>query len=313
MIGAGLALGLSVGMASASGGPTPPPVEEVRLGELLELMREWRLVLLAVAAVVVIAILWAGDVIRPGSLGRSGMREVKDYPGLAWLFAGLVVYLTLAMGAGFAAQQGWITGNAPSDSVRYLGAVHGAGMLIAGTVGLGMAYLMARGVAKTGLRVHPADLPIGLLAFILVYPIVALVSLLAVSAHGAIASDAPERLAHPLLRALEGNYGDPWAWVLIAAVVVGAPIVEELVYRGFLQSALLRWFKSPWAAITVTSIIFALAHAGFGGGAGVPWYAVVTLFVLSIALGLAFERTRHLGTPIVMHMAFNALNIAMAA
>jgi membrane protease YdiL (CAAX protease family) len=43
-----------------------------------------------------------------------------------------------------------------------------------------------------------------------------------------------------------------------------------------------------------------------------PWYAVAVVTVLSICMGVAFERTRDLSTPIVMHILFNAGNVAMA-
>ena len=36
------------------------------------------------------------------------------------------------------------------------------------------------------------------------------------------------------------------------------------------------------------------------------------LFALGAGMGLAYERTRRLGVPIVMHMGFNAANIALA-
>jgi membrane protease YdiL (CAAX protease family) len=54
--------------------------------------------------------------------------------------------------------------------------------------------------------------------------------------------------------------------------------------------------------------VFAVAHRT----AGVPWYAIVTLFVLSVCLGAAFERWRSIGVPIAMHMAFNAGNVVLA-
>ncbi|TVQ60389.1 MAG: CPBP family intramembrane metalloprotease [Phycisphaerales bacterium] len=303
-----IAVTLALGAGSAFAG-SGAPVEDVRLGDILELLYRWRLALLALATLAVACLLWAGDVIRPGSIARSGQRDVNAYPAMIWIFAALLVYLTTAMSYTFAAQQPWITAQAPDGSLRYTAAVTGAAMTIAAIVAIGMSYLMARGVTKTGLRVHPADLPLGLLALLLAYPVVALVGSLAAGAHAAITSEPPSQLAHPILEALSGNLADPWAWLLIAAVVLGAPIVEEILYRGFLQSAMLRAFKSPWIAIVCTSLVFTLAHAP----GGIPWYALLTLFTLSIALGLAFERTRHIGVPIVMHVAFNALNIAMAA
>ncbi len=41
-------------------------------------------------------------------------------------------------------------------------------------------------------------------------------------------------------------------------------------------------------------------------------HAVAPLFALSVALGASYERTGRLGVPIVMHGAFNALNLAIA-
>ena len=53
------------------------------------------------------------------------------------------------------------------------------------------------------------------------------------------------------------------------------------------------------------------AQAEGGAVEGVPYYALAPLFMLSVTMGLAFERTKHIGVPIVMHAAFNALNIAL--
>ncbi|GMH40278.1 hypothetical protein BSKO_08182 [Bryopsis sp. KO-2023] len=41
--------------------------------------------------------------------------------------------------------------------------------------------------------------------------------------------------------------------------VLLAPILEELIYRGFLLPSLLKWFKPP-AAVAITSAVFAAAH-----------------------------------------------------
>ena len=56
------------------------------------------------------------------------------------------------------------------------------------------------------------------------------------------------------------NKGETWSWVLIGAVVIGAPVVEEIVFRAFLQSGLLRSTKSPVWAILITSVVFAALH-----------------------------------------------------
>jgi hypothetical protein len=95
---------------------------------------------------------------------------------------------------------------------------------------------------------------------------------------------------------------------------VGAPIVEEVLYRGFVQTAIVRATAGvrggAWLGVLVTSLGFALTHAG--GSANVPWHALVVLFGLSVGLGVAFERTGRLIAPIVVHAAFNAGNLALA-
>ena len=57
----------------------------------------------------------------------------------------------------------------------------------------------------------------------------------------------------------------------------------------------------------VTSIIFALMHWG-----AVAWHALPPLFVLSLAFGWIYERTGRLSASIVMHILFNAVNVALA-
>ena len=50
----------------------------------------------------------------------------------------------------------------------------------------------------------------------------------------------------------------------------------------------------------------------FGGpGNNYSLHAIATLFVLGLAIGVAYERFKGLGVPIAMHAGFNAINIAL--
>ena len=74
--------------------------------------------------------------------------------------------------------------------------------------------------------------------------------------------------------------------------------------------------SAAWIAIVITAAIFAAMHAlpGEKSKAGpVPWIAVPGLFVLAVGMGLAYERTKRLAVPIVMHGMFNLANLVMAA
>lgn len=88
-----------------------------------------------------------------------------------------------------------------------------------------------------------------------------------------------------------------WMIVLFAVVVIGAPVIEEIVYRGFLQQGLARNI-APKVALVVSAAIFAAIHlrpVEFPG-----------LFAFALVLGVAYQRTQRLGLPILTHMAFNA-------
>ena len=95
-------------------------------------------------------------------------------------------------------------------------------------------------------------------------------------------------------------------------MVIGAPLAEEFIYRGCLQSAIDRTFRgfglvSGWRPVVITSVFFALAHVGIAEPR-----AWITLMVLSLAFGAAYQRTGRLVTPFLMHALFNAANIAIA-
>lgn len=88
----------------------------------------------------------------------------------------------------------------------------------------------------------------------------------------------------------------------IFVVVVAAPLVEELLFRGFLQRALTNHLP-VWAAILISSLPFALVH-------GQP-YAIPGLMSLSIAFGYLYHRTGSLRTNIMLHMANNAFTLTL--
>lgn len=93
-----------------------------------------------------------------------------------------------------------------------------------------------------------------------------------------------------------------WKIVLILVVVVGAPVVEEIVYRGSVQTHLQRTAGTA-AAILVTAVIFAAIHMSFIEFPG--------LFAFALVLGYARLRSGTLGLSIVTHMAFNAAGLVL--
>jgi membrane protease YdiL (CAAX protease family) len=88
---------------------------------------------------------------------------------------------------------------------------------------------------------------------------------------------------------------------------------EELLYRNVVQKSLYDAFSRP-AAIVVASVIFAAAHVpAYSASGSTPLTVLNTLtvvFALSIVLGVAFERTRNVVVPALIHGAFNAIAFA---
>jgi uncharacterized protein len=95
-----------------------------------------------------------------------------------------------------------------------------------------------------------------------------------------------------------------WLIGLVAVVVIGAPIVEELVYRGLLQGAVVRRLNDAVAVVAVAAF-FALIHF--------RWVEFPGLFAFGIILGVCALRTGRLGMGIMAHLAFNATGLLLVA
>ncbi len=95
-----------------------------------------------------------------------------------------------------------------------------------------------------------------------------------------------------------------WLVGLVAIVVIGAPFVEELVYRGLLQGAVVRRVNDTVGVVAVAAF-FALIHF--------RWVELPGLFVFGLILGICALRTGRLGMSILAHMAFNATGLMLVA
>lgn len=87
-------------------------------------------------------------------------------------------------------------------------------------------------------------------------------------------------------------------WISFVVVVVGAPVSEELLFRGFLYTSL----RARWSAATtliVTSILFSLSHFEETG-----LYALLVL-PMAFLLGCLRERSGGIALPIAMHALTN--------
>jgi len=234
-------------------------------------------------------------------------------------------------------------------------------------------------------------------AFILALPVVTLIAGLAYQVADWL-GQPPPAVAHQTLRMLIDTRPDaPTLGVIALGVVVLAPLVEELLFRGIVQTTLAQphVLGGRWRAILATSAVFAVIHLPAvemaadapeppdkadappsaaermqrpsppvnrdaqrsappsasvsrdaqrsaperpsppvsrdaqrsapqrtvanadpsppdAPGLVIAWPSLVMLFALSVAMGLAYEKTGNLWVPVIMHLLFNAYNVAMA-
>lgn len=79
--------------------------------------------------------------------------------------------------------------------------------------------------------------------------------------------------------------------------VDNAPLIESTPTRGLLPG-----IAHGYVPIALSSLLFSLAHIGFGPDP-------IALFVLAVMLGYVYQRTHRIVPCIVVHALFNALNL----
>ena len=99
---------------------------------------------------------------------------------------------------------------------------------------------------------------------------------------------------------------------LVMFVVFGiaaAPILEEIIFRGFLFTVLMDLFG--WrVAVVITSVLFAGLHLSQLRG---NWPAVIVIFLVGFVLTLVRYRTDSLIPSVIMHTAYNAMIFGISA
>ncbi len=92
--------------------------------------------------------------------------------------------------------------------------------------------------------------------------------------------------------------------------VILAPILEELIFRGYLYTSMLNVFKREKERLVVNAMLFAAAHvflAEFLFGAEIPY----DIFVLGYLLAKLYERSRSVLPCILLHALNNGLVFAI--
>ena len=218
---------------------------------------------------------------------------------LGYLLAGVLAY-GLGIFAGIACFIGEPTGEALPDpwllpallGVSTLGSLATVAVVWAwartrtGAVGLGLAGASKASAAGSGLWLLCLPLLFGL----------------SVVWQWILLQWRGEMLSQVLVGYFKDASGAPLAVAALLGIVV-IPFLEEVIFRGFLQSALVSRLGARFGVI-LTSLLFALLH-------GLPSF--VPILVLALLLGELRQRTGSLWASYAVHLFHNGLQIAILA
>jgi len=277
---------------------------------------------------------------REAALARLEAEAVRYTFILAGVFTGLMGLgvaglVLLAVGLRSAARGGW-AGRMRSPSIGlgllwetfalYLAALAGGSLLREAFPGGGLGPAVMLELAALGLLFYPLfrgasfrpwletlgvsrgsgigrELASGLAGYAAALPLMGL----GLVASAALASATPLKLGegvHPIapLLAEEGGSAGRVAMIVALAVAI-APILEELLFRGYFYAALRRRLSAP-AAVALSATVFAAIHPQ-----GV--LGLAPLAAIGVALAALREWRGSLIAPIVAHAAVNGVTMTV--
>ncbi|MGH8158290.1 MAG: lysostaphin resistance A-like protein [Rhodanobacter sp.] len=107
------------------------------------------------------------------------------------------------------------------------------------------------------------------------------------------------------IQQLGANTPLAWRIVLVLVVVSLGPLVEELLFRGVLLSALWQRWQAGWA-VALSSLMFALVHLP---GLQWQWFALPDLLLLALALAWLRLRSGSIWPGVLAHGVNNLLAV----
>jgi membrane protease YdiL (CAAX protease family) len=91
--------------------------------------------------------------------------------------------------------------------------------------------------------------------------------------------------------------------IIVATTVLVAPLVEEMLFRGYLQKVLEDNWKDVTKAVLITSLFFAFIHLN-------PYW-VVQIYLLGLVLGYLAWRTNSIFPSLILHGLNNGFAVAL--
>lgn len=91
---------------------------------------------------------------------------------------------------------------------------------------------------------------------------------------------------------------------MIPFICMTAGVVEEYIFRGYIQPRLEVVFKSPLAAILISSVLFAAVHYGYG-----TVINVMVPFVIGLVFSIYYWKYRNIYALIVCHFLIDFISL----
>jgi membrane protease YdiL (CAAX protease family) len=291
-------------------------------------------------AIVGLVVAWVFGVFRSSSI-VGPERLGSDDSGWDPLIVFFMAFSLASLGAGYV-MRGQLSGDLKMLALSAEGSIGACAAIFVLIASFRPGLLKSLGASPRGI---PSGLAGGAINLFVLYPLIVLASILVTSIY--LYLKVPPPGPHELLQVLGNTHDRGVMAATVALAVFAAPVAEELMYRGLLQTALVRGF---WALIgseeesnqTGTTSNSAVLPPGanpqaldyyrpapkFQGSAPAMarWAGVVVaalvfagihmnlafflpIFVLALGLGYVYERTGNIWVNIVTHGLFNGAQI----
>ncbi len=93
-------------------------------------------------------------------------------------------------------------------------------------------------------------------------------------------------------------------YFLIFFTCITAAVVEELFFRGYLQTRLEKIYKNPTIAIIFSAAIFGILHSTYG-----TWAQVVGPFFIGIVFSFFYKKYKNLKILIIVHFLIDVMSL----
>lgn len=99
----------------------------------------------------------------------------------------------------------------------------------------------------------------------------------------------------------------PAAWIAALVVTIGAPLSEELLFRGFLLPAIVKTQLGLAGGVVLASAGWTAMHAGYSP------LGLLEVFLIGLYFGWLVLRTGNVWLPMALHAFYNGLQFAVLA